>query len=102
MRKLNDKQQKKLTQANQLLGRGNSFDKQQSVGLIYHKLEMKMTDITKLMRDSLHNLEVAVSKKLTESKRRKSRYMRGQEKQSIAALEEEVFNVKEENVNLCL
>ena len=63
---------------------------------------MKMTDLTKLMRDSLHNLEVAVSKKLTESKRRKTRQAKVRESQSIASPEEEIFKVKEENVELCL
>ena len=70
--------------------------------MIYHKLEMKMTDLTKLMRDSLHNLEVAVAKKLIESKRRKTRQAKVRESQSIASLEEEIFKVKEENVGLCL
>ena len=61
-----------------------------------------MTDLIKLMRDSLDNLEVAVSKKLTESKRRKTRKAKERESQSIASLEEEIFKVKEENVGLCL
>ena len=74
MRNLNENLQKQLKEANHLLGRGNSFDRQQSVGLIYHKLEIKITDLMKLMKDSLHNLEVSVSKKLTETKRvRKTR-----------------------------
>ena len=69
--------------------------------MIYHKLEVKLSDLIKSVRDSLHNLEVVVSKKLTESKlTKRTRKARKFEKQTVASLEEQVFKVKEENKNL--
>ena len=48
------------------MGRSNSFDKQNNVGLIYNKLETRLNEISKLMQQTLSNFEVMVSKNLNQ------------------------------------
>ena len=57
---------RQLKEANQLLGRTNSFEKQNSIGLIYSKLEVRLGELFKNVQDALSNLEVVVSKNLNQ------------------------------------
>jgi len=53
-----------LKEANQLLGRANSFEKQNGVGLIYNKLEVRLAELVRSAQASLINLEEIVSKQV--------------------------------------
>ena len=58
LRNLNENLQRQLKEANQLLGRSNSFEKQNGIGLIYSKLEVRLNELFKSVQDALSNLEI--------------------------------------------
>ena len=43
---------------------GNSFEKQNNVGTVFNKLEVRLDDLVCMMQDSLSSLEVAVNRSI--------------------------------------
>jgi len=52
-----------LKEANQILGRpAQSFEVQNGVGIIYNKLETRLTELTLAIKGCLHSLEISATK----------------------------------------
>ena len=64
LRNLNENLKKQLKEANNALGMGNSFEKQNNVGTVFNKLEVRLDDLVCMMQDSLSSLEVAVNRSI--------------------------------------